>query len=113
MQLRAWNFLARRYGVSLVTTPRGADVLRLAMLHRPRLIVLDLVLEDGHSLRVLRSLKQSPETRDLPVAVVSGYLSPEVEEGVEAFGDVPVLRKPWQLDELLPFLTRAATPPIL
>ncbi len=111
VQLRVWETLARRYGMTLVTTPRTTEVLRLALTHRPQLIVLDLVLEDGHSMRVLRTLKESPETWDLPVVVVSGYLSPEVEEGIESFGDVPVLRKPWELQELLPFLARASPPP--
>lgn len=110
VQLRVWDSLARRYGISLTTTSRTTEVLRLAMTVRPSLIVLDLLLEDGQSLRVLKCLRESPETKDIPVVVISGYLSAEVEVAIEALGDVAFLQKPWELQELLPFIAKAARP---
>jgi CheY-like chemotaxis protein len=49
----------------------GAEGLRLAAMEKPDVICLDLMMPDtdGHS--VLRRLKGDPETRDIPVLIVT------------------------------------------
>ena len=101
IQLKAYEAVARRHGISLRSTSRTTDVLRLVMVHRPDAILLDVELEDGQSLKVLRCLRESPETQDIPVAVVSGYLSNDTMHFIESLDAVPMLAKPWTLDQLL------------
>lgn len=100
-QIKAYHAFARRFGISIRCVSRTTDVLRMAHLHAPEGIVLDVELEDGQSLKVLRALRGSPETKDIPVAVISGYLSDEVERTVRSVGGVTMLAKPWTVDELL------------
>ncbi len=105
-QLRAWQKLAKHYGISLSTASRTTDVLRMTLQKRPELIVMDLALEDGPSLKVLQCLRQSPETRDIPVVVISAHLTREVEAAVDEIDRLPRLQKPWTLEELLPVLSQ-------
>ena len=106
VQLRAWRKLAQHYGISLSTASRTTDVLRTVLQNRPELIVMDLALEDGPSLKVLQCLRQSPETKDIPVVVISAHLTREVEAAVDEIERLPRIQKPWTLDELLPVLSQ-------
>ena len=54
-----------------LTTSTGADGLRHARLSLPDAITLDLALPDIDGVEVLRRLKSSPTTSDIPVIVVS------------------------------------------
>src|SRR4051812_28912272 len=87
VQVAAYRAIARRHQFALEITARATEVLRLALTHRPDLILMDLNLEDGHSTKVLHSLKQSPETADIPVAMVSAYIgAPRIDRALEATG---------------------------
>ena len=49
----------------------GGEAIRLAEALRPDAITLDILLPDRDGLLILAELKSSPETRDIPVVVVS------------------------------------------
>ncbi|MFN7134883.1 MAG: PleD family two-component system response regulator [Myxococcales bacterium] len=106
--LKAYRALGKRYSMEIVETPRAIDAFRLALIDRPDLIVLDLKLEDGESLRLLQSLRASPETRETPVLVVSGHLSQDMSRRCQEAGATDVLPKPWTVDELLSRLSAHA-----
>jgi CheY-like chemotaxis protein len=61
---------------------------------RPCIVLLDLKMPDGDGYEVLRALRQSPVTRDAPIAVMTGS-----EGGVPP--DIPVLLKPFEVDHLM------------
>lgn len=100
-QQRAYAGVASRFGLRLEVTARTTEIFRLAHQVRPDAILLDLNIEDGDTLKVLASLKSSPETASTPTAVVSAYLTPETVAYIETFGDVRCMAKPWQVEELL------------
>jgi CheY-like chemotaxis protein len=50
----------------------GAEALRLACTDRPDVICLDLQMPDIGGAEVLRLLREDPDTRDIPVVVVTG-----------------------------------------
>jgi PAS domain S-box-containing protein len=58
-------------GCRAATAASGADAMRLARELKPDAITLDLNLPDGNGLRFLAKLKASPETREIPVIVVT------------------------------------------
>jgi signal transduction histidine kinase/DNA-binding response OmpR family regulator len=60
----------REEGFAVVTAGTAAEGARLAA-RRPNVILLDLMLPDRSGLDLLRSLKEDPATRDVPVLVVS------------------------------------------
>jgi DNA-binding response OmpR family regulator len=58
-------------GYGVLIAQNGREALRLAAQHQPMAITLDLVLPDVDGWQVLSELKSMPETRDIPVVIVS------------------------------------------
>ena len=63
--------MARMSGFRALVAQRGADGLRLANDYHPTAITLDIFLPDMLGWTVLARLKQSPETRHIPVQIVT------------------------------------------
>lgn len=104
-QIAAYRAVARRFGLNLEITSCTTEVYRLALSRRPDVVVMDLSLEDGLSTNVLHTLRLSPETQDIPVAMISAYAAdPRVKETLLRAGASAVLAKPWAVDSLLSLL---------
>jgi signal transduction histidine kinase/DNA-binding response OmpR family regulator len=58
-------------GFTVLSAATAAEGAELAARHRPDVILLDLLLPERSGLDLLRALKQGPETRSIPVLVVS------------------------------------------
>lgn len=65
----------------------------------PDLIVMDVRLPDGNGLQLCRQLKQSIETRHIPVIIISAHATAE-EASKQAFAD-DFISKPFDLEELI------------
>jgi HAMP domain-containing protein/CheY-like chemotaxis protein/signal transduction histidine kinase len=63
--------LARDNGFRVLVASRGADALALAREYKPTAISLDVFLPDMLGWTVLSQLKQDPETRHIPVQIVT------------------------------------------
>jgi len=58
-------------GYAVVRARNGAEAIDLALRLRPAAITLDILLPDTDGLEVLATLRSRPETREIPVVVVS------------------------------------------
>ena len=65
------SFTLKRAGYRVELVRNGREVLEKAIRLRPRAITLDILLPEPDGWDILRALKGSPETRDIPVVVVS------------------------------------------
>ncbi len=66
----------------------GPDAIREAMTHPPHLIVLDINLPSMNGYQVCRRLKRNPDTRDIPVIMLTEHASPkETMIGLQAGAD--------------------------
>ena len=65
----------------------------------PDLILMDVRLPDGNGLQLCRKLKQSLDTKHIPVIIISANATAE-ESSREALAD-DFLAKPFDLNELL------------
>jgi CheY-like chemotaxis protein/signal transduction histidine kinase/HAMP domain-containing protein len=94
--------LARRSGFKGIVALRGDEGLALAHTYRPDAIILDLNLPVQDGWQVLEHLKRHPDTRHIPVHVVSGadgFENGGVHDALRA-GAVAVLQKPVGADHL-------------
>tara|TARA_B100000745_G_scaffold294310_1_gene237153 strand:+ start:11314 stop:11697 length:384 start_codon:yes stop_codon:yes gene_type:complete len=79
--------------VNVTYTDQGEDALRLAQEERPAAILLDLVLPGMSGFEILHKLKESEETKDMPVIVLSNLgQESDIDRCVEA-GAAKVLVK--------------------
>ncbi|MGB8704188.1 MAG: response regulator [Gillisia sp.] len=63
----------------------------------PDLIVLDIMLPDGNGVDLCTDLKASPETKNIPVLLMSAHANPSIAEGSGADAFLP---KPFDVEQL-------------
>ncbi len=85
-------------GYRVITASTGVDGLRAARDERPDVILLDLSLAGADGWEVVRCLKASRLTGDIPVLLVTGYS--DVGGRAEAEGCAGFLTKPIRLETL-------------
>ena len=89
------------YAVAYATT--GAEAIELARRLKPAAISLDILLPDEHGLHILSKLRADPETKDIPVVVVS--ITDDRDLGLSA-GAAAWLVKPVQRRQFIEALDR-------
>jgi HAMP domain-containing protein/signal transduction histidine kinase/CheY-like chemotaxis protein len=89
--------MGRAQGFRVVVATRGDDGLALAREHRPDAIVLDTQLPGIDGLAVLEELKRLPQTRHIPVHIISA--SGQRQSALSA-GAIAYLEKPVSPDDL-------------
>ncbi len=93
--------LTLRPGIRLLSGMQGQLGLDLAREHRPDLILLDLHLPDMGGMDVLRLLRDNPQTRDIPVAVISADATSGQINRLLAAGAREYLTKPLDIKKFL------------
>ena len=84
--------LRAEYQISVTTS--GKDALDVAAAQHPDLILLDIKMPDMDGYEVCRRLKQSPETRDIPILFVTVLNETEDEAKGLEMGAVDYITKP-------------------
>ena len=100
------RILAHRPKIELVSALRGDLGLGLARTERPDLVLLDLHLPDMSGSEVLRRLKSYPETRDIPVIVLSADATSFQAERLGDEGAAGYLTKPFSIAAFLEVVDR-------
>jgi two-component system cell cycle response regulator DivK len=85
-------------GYRVITAATGVEGLRAARDQHPDVILLDVALAGADGWEVIRCLKASRATGDIPVLLVTGYTN--LGERAEAEGCSGYLTKPIRLDAL-------------
>lgn len=87
----------------------GYEVFTLAMRKQPDLILLDWEMPEISGMEALQTLQAHPQTKDIPVIMVSGFTQADhVRKALEA-GAMDYLKKPIAPDELLARVRTAMT----
>jgi CheY-like chemotaxis protein/signal transduction histidine kinase/CHASE3 domain sensor protein len=90
--------LAHESGYRALVAFTAEEGLQLAAEHQPQAVLLDIRLPDRSGLSVLQMMKDNPQTRHIPVHVISGAESGEAALHLGAIGYV---RKPVAREQLL------------
>lgn len=84
---------AERYGFSVMTSSDGGDGIKKAQQFKPHAIILDVMLPTADGWDVLRTLKADPETKHIPVHMMSAADFNQrdfIEKGAIGFLSKPV-----------------------
>ncbi|OGS35288.1 MAG: hypothetical protein A2474_05845 [Elusimicrobia bacterium RIFOXYC2_FULL_34_12] len=80
----------------------GLDALEKVKCNKPDLIVLDVMMPRMDGFTVNQKLKENPETKDIPVIVVTGKNDlRKIEEAVKKDSIKSYIKKPFSMTELL------------
>jgi len=90
----------RQENIDLLAALDGRTGLAIAEQDSPSLILLDLDMPDMDGFEVLRQLKESSTSHDIPVIVLSGLHSPADKVVAFDLGAVDYITKPFDLMEL-------------
>ena len=75
----------RQHGYTVLLAVDGEEALRIARAERPDLVLLDLIMPKLQGFEVLRALKEDPDTRPIPVIVLSNLgRDRDVQQTMEA-----------------------------
>ncbi|GIV95351.1 MAG: hypothetical protein KatS3mg057_0008 [Herpetosiphonaceae bacterium] len=83
---------------------QGQLALELAREHQPDLILLDLHLPDLSGEAILRLLQAQPQTREIPVVVLSADAAPLQMERMRDLGARAYISKPFEIRRLINLL---------
>ncbi|OIO00288.1 MAG: diguanylate cyclase response regulator [Elusimicrobia bacterium CG_4_10_14_0_2_um_filter_56_8] len=90
----------KKYNYTVTTFSRGEEVLAFLKESKPDLILLDLRMPgmDGYSL--CKHIRESPDTRDIPVIILSGVSEVDARINTIELGADDFITKPFDVREL-------------
>lgn len=94
--------LLSRQDFNLITTRSGREALDQAREEKPDLILLDLYMPDMNGDAVCKELKNDPETREIPILIITTDDAEEYRELCVEAGCDGYLTKPIRKDTLIP-----------
>jgi PAS domain S-box-containing protein len=103
--------LTRSGVVELVATMSGSLGVDLARRHRPHLILLDLHLPDMSGADLLEMLQADPDTKEIPVVVITADATPSQIQRLRDIGVAAYLTKPIDIRDLLRVVETMSTRP--
>lgn len=97
----AISFILMRDGWQVDTHSNGHDAVQVIHDKRPDLIILDVMLPGKSGFDVLRDIRESPQTRDLPVLILTARGQTKDRELAERYGVSQFMTKPFSNAEIL------------
>lgn len=95
----------KRYGLETIMAKDGPGALEAARIHKPDLIVLDIMMPDMDGFDVCRQLKKDPDLASIPVLFLTALSSKEDKQRAFALGAADYVTKPFQADEFMAHIT--------
>jgi two-component system, OmpR family, alkaline phosphatase synthesis response regulator PhoP len=112
--LQIWGHYLRSMGYDVVEAEDGLEAVAQAHLHHPDIVVLDLELPGITGFEAALRLRQSPETRDIPLIAATGYSHAAQLNQARASGFDAIVVKPCEpaflVGEIERLLRRAREP---
>ena len=90
----------QQHGVDVLHAFAGMAGYRSAFTHEAQAIILDQEMPDGNGEYILRRLKESPVTEDIPVIVLTGRKDQALARRMYNLGAARYLTKPVDWDDL-------------
>ena len=95
------EFKLSQKGASVITSGDGEEGLSIAKEQKPDLIVLDGMMPGMDGIEVLRLLKENPDTKNIPVIMLSARSQSRDVVGGLNLGAAEYIAKPFMPEELI------------
>lgn len=95
-------------GHKMIPALDGETGLKLAKKEKPDLILLDLILPKIHGFQVLKKLKEDPETKEIPIIILTNLEDMgDVEKALELGATTYLVKANYTLEEVLEKIKKA------
>ena len=95
-------------GYEMISALDGEIGLRLAKTKKPHLILLDLILPKVHGFEVLRQLKEDPETKEIPIIVLTNLEGiKDIDKAIELGATTYLVKAQYSLEEVVQKIKKA------
>jgi|SRR4051812_16623012 CheY-like chemotaxis protein len=91
----------RSQGYETIETNTGSTAVTLVLSEKPDLVLLDLSLPDLSGLELARTIKQNPQTTEIPLVALSGYTGSDIANQALEAGMAEYLVKPTETKRLV------------
>tara|TARA_B100001971_G_C18250156_1_gene577523 strand:+ start:1706 stop:2074 length:369 start_codon:yes stop_codon:yes gene_type:complete len=98
----------KQEGYEVVKAMDGEAGLEMAKTQKPDLILLDLILPKLHGFEVLKKLKGDPETKEIPIIVLTNLEDmKDIENAIEFGATTYLVKVNYSLDEVVSKIKKA------
>lgn len=101
LNMKLFHDLLEAHGYSTLQTRDGMEALKLARLHRPDLILMDIQLPEVSGLEVTKWIKEDDELKAIPVIAVTAFAMKGDEEKIREGGCEDYIAKPISVTKFL------------
>jgi len=101
MLVELLTFKLEQKGFAVISSGDGEDGLSMVGEERPDLVVLDGMMPGMDGIEVLRLLKENPDTKDIPVVMLSARQQSRDVVGGLNLGAAEYIAKPFMPEELI------------
>ena len=98
--------ILRHNGHETIEATTGTDGVRLAVEHRPDLVLMDIQLPDIDGIEALRRIREVEELDGVPVIAVSASVMPDDQQKIVTSGFDAFVTKPINLKQFLETVKR-------
>jgi two-component system cell cycle response regulator DivK len=106
LNMKLFHDLLEAHGYATLQTKDGMEALKLARLHRPDLILMDIQLPEISGLEVTKWLKEDDELAHIPVVAVTAFAMKGDEERIREGGCEAYISKPISVSHFLDTIRR-------
>jgi len=100
--------LLRENHYQVISALDGEIGLRLAKSEKPDLILLDIILPKINGMEVLKILKKTPETKDIPVIILTNVEGMEnIDEAIESGVAAYLVKAHYTINEVIEKIEKA------
>jgi two-component system cell cycle response regulator DivK len=106
LNIKLFNDLLEAHGYATLQTKDGIEAMKMARLHRPDLILMDIQLPEVSGLEVTKWLKEDPDLRSIPVVAVTAFAMKGDEDKIRQGGCEAYIAKPISVAKFLETIQR-------
>lgn len=94
LNMKLFHDLLEAQGYNVLQSRDGMEALKVARMHKPDLILMDIQLPEVSGLEVTKWLKEDEELRSIPVIAVTAFAMKGDEEKIREGGCEAYISKP-------------------
>ena len=99
---KAFGDVLQQKGYKILSALDGEIGLRMARSEKPDLILLDLILPRLHGFEILKKLKEDPETKEIPVIVLTNLEKMEdINKAIELGATTYLVKTEYKIEEVI------------